>query len=258
MVGFNKNSFIVVHDDEAEFNQIDLSRKAKILKKQAEEDGLNVTRIFRMPAFDNDLCEKKWLDVIDEYQKTTKLVKIYVDNLNDFKELTTQFTSVLITYLVDIVTNKNLEIFNLESRIIINKNSTKEQWFQILQHKHSKKVEEVAISNEFDGTDIFKMDIRINWETDILFMNSVRISNEFKDLFNYPQKWLRRVCLDYGKIENVIAFYRVKHPNIKLYKTKETTLRAWNFVLSMFDMETTKLLLERKYGSEFNIKRTSK
>jgi len=250
-----KHCIIVCNETEKEYSNLSLSRSCRILKSIAEEEEMGIDKIFRLPAFDRDASEKKWIDIIDFYKKSNRIHKIYVDSLDKINQLNPRFSSVLITFIVDSITNENLEVYNNETCITLKRESKKEHWAPFLGKKHINKVEEVAVSNEFKDTVIETMDKMINWNVDILFINSVRISQEFSELFPTPDRWTKDLCRKFGGIDNVLDFFKVKHPNIKLYLAKEKSLRAWNMVLSMHDMETTKEIIEYKYRCKFDMKR---
>ena len=249
-----KHCIIICNENEDEYSQLGISRNAKILKSIAEDDNMGIDKIFRLPAFDKNKSEKKWIEIIKYYKLGNQIDKFYIDNLEQFKELNPKFVAVLTTHLVDLITNENLNIFNYKTNLTLSLQSKKEHWEIILGRKFSNKVEEVTLTNEYKNTPIDDLNKRINWDCDVFFINSVRISNDFPDLFSYPQKWSKSICLEYGRIENVINFFKVKHPNIKKYKAKESNLRAWNIVLSMFNIKITRELLEKKYNCKFDIK----
>ena len=247
-------TILIYSESEIEHSDINLSRKGRQMKMFAGEKGWDIKSYLRFPNYKEK--SEFMIQLLNKIDKLNKPLLLLVDSFSSLRFLDNKDSDSMITnFLVRQIIEGNIKIYSYENRLIIDTKSTKDQWVLLLNLANYHYVHNYVIIEEFKGTKLDKLLSSIDYEKQVLPLMTDYIHDTFPVIFPSVESWKVYLYREVGGIVNLNKYAKLRFPRLKLYDFKSTTVRAWSNALSMYNVKTTRLMLEEQLNTAIHIKK---
>jgi len=239
---------IIGTETEMEHKNINISRSIYRIQQYAKEKHIEVFKIIRNPSFNPEKSYKSIVNLLDHYYMIRKPMTIIINDENSLFSSDEIKNNLFADYYINEVFDRKLKIFNYTNRLVIDKDSTLEQWKTVLG-KYSVRVNKRLKNKEVEGTKLERFIKLVDWDNEVLFLGSTYIHERFPEIFTFPDDWkiykTRKLKMNMDEIMDYIVSVS---PYIKKYRVKFDNQNNWSFALSKYGLKDTVELIEKMFN----------